>query len=404
MRIVHIEDFFHPDAGYQVNLLSRLQVLQGHEVVIVSAEMKKLPSSLTAFFGKENIDGRDEKFREKTGARIIRVPVLGYYSGRVLYNPKIFKTVNNLYPDVVFVHGSDTFIGMQYLWSSSRLRYPIVVDNHMVEMASVNKLREIFRLFYKVFVTPKILKNHIPLVRVADVDYVEKCLGVPLKTTTLLSFGTDTEYFKPDEKKKQELRKSLNIGDEDFVALYAGKLDMQKGGQFFATAIIKKLVLSKGNKIVFLIVGNTIGEYGKAVENIFGHSENRIIRFTTQAYSDLLSFYQAADIAMYPRQCSMSFFEAQSCGLPVLLEDNDVNKQRALYGNAILFKSENVGEFRQKFMEYAEMGKEKMKAMGNSSRQYVMNNYDFVPVAEKFTEVLYRAVKDFKGKREARNR
>ena len=55
MKIVHVEDFIHPEAGYQVNLLSRLQQLDGHQVTIVTAELEKIPSFLTSFFGKEDI-------------------------------------------------------------------------------------------------------------------------------------------------------------------------------------------------------------------------------------------------------------------------------------------------------------------------------------------------------------
>ena len=62
MRFVHIEDFFHPDTGYQVNLLTRLQIKQGHEVYIVAAVMDKVPAFFVNFFGKENMRERDEDF------------------------------------------------------------------------------------------------------------------------------------------------------------------------------------------------------------------------------------------------------------------------------------------------------------------------------------------------------
>jgi hypothetical protein len=77
MRIVHIEDFVHPDTGYQVNLLSRLQVRQGHEVFVVTGELDKVPTVYTQFFGKDNIEERDRRFHETTGVRIIRGPLLG---------------------------------------------------------------------------------------------------------------------------------------------------------------------------------------------------------------------------------------------------------------------------------------------------------------------------------------
>ena len=49
MRFVHVEDFFHPDAGYQLNLLARLQVKEGHEVFIIASEMSKVPDYLKSF-------------------------------------------------------------------------------------------------------------------------------------------------------------------------------------------------------------------------------------------------------------------------------------------------------------------------------------------------------------------
>jgi len=55
MKIVHIEDFFHPDAGYQVNVLAKYLKKFGHEVIVITAEMDKIPEYLTRFFGRDNI-------------------------------------------------------------------------------------------------------------------------------------------------------------------------------------------------------------------------------------------------------------------------------------------------------------------------------------------------------------
>jgi hypothetical protein len=180
MKFVHVEDFIHPEAGYQVNLLSKLQVQQGHEVYIVTAELEKIPEFLTSFFGRDNMQERDEKFYQLTGAKIIRVPLLGFYSGRAIFHPKIFKIVNSLNPDVAFIHGEDSLTGIQFIRKARKLNYPIVLDCHMLEMASMNRFRKGFRFFYKRLVTPHILKNNIPLIRVVDVDFVEKYLGIPL--------------------------------------------------------------------------------------------------------------------------------------------------------------------------------------------------------------------------------
>ena len=80
-----IEDFFHPDAGYQVNILAKYFVNFGHEVIILTAEMEKIPDELTSFFGKNNIEVADRSYEEKYGAKIIRIPIKKYYSGRCFF-------------------------------------------------------------------------------------------------------------------------------------------------------------------------------------------------------------------------------------------------------------------------------------------------------------------------------
>jgi hypothetical protein len=398
MRIVHIEDLMFPEAGYQINQLARLQVKQGHEVFIVSSELKKVPNYYTTFFGKNNVFERDNFFFKQTGAKVIRIPLLGFYSGRSIYYLKIFKIVDDLNPDALFVHGEDTLIGIQYIWRYSKLRYPLILDCHMVEMASINKFRKIYRFFYKRFIAPIIIKNKIPLIRTVDVDYVEKHLGIPLKNTTLLSFGTDTDLFKPNEEVSKNFRVKYNVDENDFVVIYAGKLDIHKGGLFLAESIKNKLETSSGRKIVFVIIGNTDGEYGKKVEYLFSKSENRIIRFPTQAYSSLPPFYQSADMALYPKQCSLSFFEVQSCGLPVVFEENEINIQRSQFNNGVTYKLDDTNDFRSKILYFAEMNRAVFANMKRDSRKYIVEKYNFIPIAQKFTDIIQNEVERFKSK------
>ena len=67
MKIVNVEDFFHPDAGYQINILSKYLVALGHEVIIITSQMDKVSTSLTSFFGKENIEEREKKYSNRYG-------------------------------------------------------------------------------------------------------------------------------------------------------------------------------------------------------------------------------------------------------------------------------------------------------------------------------------------------
>jgi len=408
MRILHVEDFIHPDAGYQVNMLARLQVLQGHDVDIVTGDMDKIPLYLTEFFGRYHhaeifpvhldfIHERDERYFRENGARIHRIPLHGFYSGRAIFHVlKLFKQVRELKPDVVFVHGEDTLTGILFILFSRWLPYPLVLDCHMLEMASRNRYREFFRMFYRQFITPIILGRKIPLIRVVDSDFVEKCLGIPLIHTHYLSLGTDTNYFQPNSEQKQRMREQLGLSPDAFVVLYAGKLDEHKGGDFFSEVLLRKLNSSTGRAVEFLIIGNAVGEYGKKVEATLAASANRIVRMPTQRYFDLAGYYQAADLAVFPKQCSMSFFEAQSCGLPVLFEENEINKMRVGDGNAFTFEPGNIDSFREKIIWLASRDPAEYMAYSQNARDYVLCRYDFVPIAQKYTELLSDTASNWK--------
>jgi len=399
MKIVHVEDFVHPDAGYQVNQLSRLQARDGHEVVIVAAELEKAPTFLTRFFGADNIPERDERFFRETGVRIVRGPVYGFYSGRALFHPRLFRIVADLEPDCVFVHSEDSLSGMFFIWLAPFLSYPLIFDSHSLEMGSVHRFKGGFRLFYRWLVAPFIVWNKIPLVRLADSNYVEECLGIPLRHTILLSFGTDTDLFRPDATSKQAFLARHGLENGTFVALYAGKLDEHKGGKFLAKALQQRLVSKTGKPIVFLIVGSTDGKYGQEVEELLASSPNRIIRMPTQRYLDLADIYKASDIALYPRQCSMSFYEAQSSGLPVLFEVNEVNEQRAGHDNALTFEPGNLDDFRAKLMALVDMPPAQHSAMAQAARAHVMEGFDFLPIARQFTEIMRKAAERFKARK-----
>lgn len=397
MKIINVEDYFIPDAGYQINIMPKYLAKFGHEVYIVTSTVEGIHKPAADFFGIDHINERDKRYTEQTGVKIIRVPpfTTKVISGRMIQSKALFKTVNNLKPDVVYVHGNDSLTGMRYL-SNPQRNYALVTDSHMLGMATQNRLNKTYYWLYRKMITPKIIRNHIPVIRTQDDPFVEKCLGIPLAQAPWISYGSDTMLFHPDAEAKKSFRAEHGISEDDFVVVYTGKLDEAKGGKLLAQAFKEKFKTKKN--VVLVAVGSTSGEYGKEVEQFFSESENRIIRFPTQKYSDLAQFYQAADLSVFAKQCSLSFYDAQACGLPVLSEDNNINVDRCSHGNGWNFKSDDVQDFRAKIEDAVNMNQNEYKKVSDCAYRFIIENYNYEDKAREYEAIVWREYQKYKDK------
>lgn len=394
MKILHWDEMFHPTFGYQINILPKYQAKKGHEVIIMtSSKIDKHPAFNT--FAKEvDIEKEDKNYSEKYGVKIIRLPIYGVVSGRVIYKPGFLKKIKNLKPDIIMCHTNDTLSSIQIARNHKYLNTPIVFDNHMLDMASKNPFNKYFKKFFKKNITPLIVQQNWKVIRTQDDSYVNKSLGIPSYLTPFISFGSDTSMFYPSLENRKKFRKENNISDNDFVVLYTGKLNESKGGKFLAKSFEKKFNTNKN--ITLVVVGNTVDEYELEVRNILGNSENKVIFFPTQRYVDLPKFYQMADISIFPKQASLSFYDAQACGLPVISEDNNVNVGRLQYDNGLNFKQDDINDFRKKILELATMNSTDFDNMRNNAYEFIKERYDYEEISNQYDKVLIEEYHRFK--------
>ena len=388
MKIVQLEDFFHPDAGYKINILSKYFARMGHETVILTAELDRMPDYLTSFFGRDNIAARDREYSERYGVQIIRRPIRAYVSGRAIFKDNLARLVNSLHPDVLYVHGNDTAAGMWILRHLKAFDCPMVMDNHMVEMASQNPLRKLYRAYYRSFITPIIIKNRIPVIRAMNDDYVERCLGVPLSLAPWISYGSDMLLFHPDKAAEAKFREANGISRDAFVVLFAGKFDESKGGMLLAELTCREIKTDR--EIVYLMIGNATGEYGAAVEKRFKDSRYRIIRLPTQKYCDLAGFYQAADVGLIAKQASLNFFDMEACGVPVLSEDNNLNRDRTPCGNGWLFRPDDADDFAARLEHIVNMDSAELEKASENAYNYVKEKYDYYKKALEYMDIIQK--------------
>lgn len=388
MKIVYVDDTFHPAFGYQSNPLAKFQQKQGHEVVIVTVSKDQIYASFRNFGATEDTVEKDDEYYTKiSGVKVIRIPTKGYFMNRAVISPEMFKAVRDQNPDVVFVHCAETLTAMRFLMH--RKEWPLMFDSHMLPMASKSKYAGLFEAGYRAVFRRIIENNHYYVIRTQDDDYVNSHLGIRSELTPYISFGTDTILFQPSSEAREKFRKENGISENDFVVIYTGKLTEAKGGKFLAETFKKKFDVP----VTLVCVGTPPdSDYGREVQELLSESENRVIMFPTQRYMDLASYYQMADLSIFPKQCSMSFFDAQACGLPIVSEGNNINLERCSHGNGMNFEPENVEDFREKIKMFALMDKQTMAEYKNNSREYITSNFDYNAIAEEYTYYLEKSV------------
>lgn len=98
----------------------------------------------------KNIDKKDTEFTKEAGVKSNRLKAKDRLSGRAIccYG-EFVKTTKQIKADLVFFYSKDTLIAMQYLSDLRNKKSEFVMDCHMLEMTSKNKLANFYRFLHK---------------------------------------------------------------------------------------------------------------------------------------------------------------------------------------------------------------------------------------------------------------
>jgi glycosyltransferase involved in cell wall biosynthesis len=394
MKIALFEDFFHPKAGYNINILSKYLSRAGHEIFIFTSEINKSPKRLINFFDVSNIEEKDFEFSHRHNVTIIRLKTLFFYSGRSIIRLKYLETIKKFSPDLLFISGNDTYVGILLTLLYPKLGIPLLFNSSMVEMASENRFSKIFRLFYKKFITPLIIKHNILTIRTQDDPYVMKFLGIPSELAPFIPYGIDLELFKPTDN-NNAIREELGIPNNAFVIIYAGKLDESKGFSILFESLM--FPFKDRRNLYFLIIGDSDKIISAKLNDLTISSSNNIIHFPTQHYERLSNFYAMSDLAIFPKQISLSFFNAQGCGLPVIAEKNNVNIDRLSHGNGLVFESGNAYDLIQKMKYIIDLDDKEYSRLSENAIKYVVENFDYNKLVLLYVDVFEMVIKNYRN-------
>lgn len=163
------------------------------------------------------------------------------------------------------------------------------------------------------------MATDITLVSASERDFLNKegvlkpNRGVVLGAGSIC--GVDLERFKPNPNLRAEFRKELNINEDDFVFLYLGRLQRDKGLNVLKEAYLQ--VRRKTDKIMhIIIVGPDEDNLGEALYRDIG--SDVILKAYTDRPEDYISISDVLLLPSFREGFGMVLIEAAAMGVPAI--------------------------------------------------------------------------------------
>jgi len=384
MKIVHIIEHFQPELGYQETFLCKEHAKLGHEVYMVTSDRC---SNETYKTNKHILINRikGNGFFKEEGISVYRLRTFELPHFVWLFG--LERTIKYIDPDLIIVHTipNITAIRLAFL-KNKQSKFKLIYDDHMVFKASISKLSILYPVF-KIFISPLIQRKASAFVAVATTcaTFMNKKYGIPLNKITILPLGADNELFHFDDFARQDLRKRYLVDDE-VLFVYAGKIIPEKGPHLLIDAATH--MKKNNNKFKILLVGRGPKDYLNAMKQriTITNNEQYFIWQDTVPNRELYKIYSAGDVAVWPRQCSLSMLEAMAVGLPVIISDGSEVTERLRWDNGFSFRADDTEDLVRQMEKL--LDPVLRKRMGENGRRKVGNEFNWKFIASQFIELV----------------
>ena len=197
------------------------------------------------------------------------------------------------------------------------------------------------------------------------------------------SNGIDTAFFSPDQVTEIErvtLREKLNIQPDDFVFVFVGRIDSDKGINELIKAFSElQTVENKPAGIKLLLVGGLENDLDPLnPETLAEINQNKDI-ISVGFQQDVRSFFAIADALVFPSYREgfpNVVMQAGAMGLPSIVSDINGCNEIIIEGeNGLIIPSKNVEKLKEKMLTLAKDKNLYTKLKGNS-RRMIENRYE----------------------------
>lgn len=362
MKIVHIcfGNFYVEGMGYQENIITKMHAYAGHEVYVLTSDF--------AFNGKGEAIKKDKtEYVNEFGVKVKVLKRCTDFFARYGKFEGLYDELVSLKPDIIFVHCGNFLSFNDVIKYCKKTGCTMYLDQHSDYYncpVKTIKQKIIFKGLYGHF-----MRKAIPYTKKYwgvtpwRCEFLRDVYKIPEEKIDLLIMGGDDDkiHFEKMPELRNEVRKELNLLEDDFVITTGGKLDRAKN-----IHLLMQAVTEMDKKVKLIVFGSPNSEMQKEITEL---AKDEHIRFLEWIPADkVYDYFLASDLCVFPGTHSVLWEQACACGVPSLFKYWEGMRHVSVNGNADYLYNNSKDEIKEKINELFK-DKEKYAAMKTAAEE-----------------------------------
>jgi glycosyltransferase involved in cell wall biosynthesis len=207
-------------------------------------------------------------------------------------------------------------------------------------------------------------------------DVAVRFFGVTRGRIDVCPLGVDTELFRPNNGERGSrdriaLRRRLGFSDSEIICVYSGRFTEDKNPLLLAKAVAQ--LVHRGEAFRGLFVGD--GIQAEAIQ-----AQPGCVTHPFVPVQELGDFFRAAEIGVWPTQESTSMLDAAACGLPIVVNDTLLAKER-IAGNGITYRLNDLEDLVRALLSLRDANAR--KNLGDAGATRMANQFSWAAIAQR---------------------
>ncbi len=301
-------------------------------------------------------------------------------------------------PDIVIATSPQLLVGLSGWWLSFIRRIPFVFEVRDLwpeSLTAVGIGGEDSLLHRSLARIARFLYDHADRIVVVSPAFKDRLIEdwrVPSDKISIVANGVETNLFSPLAPSTRNIREELHLEDK-FIASYIGTMGNAHGLDTLLTAASE--LQTRQPSVAFLLIGEGAEKQRiKAQAQALGLTNVRFV--DQQPREQIPAFIAASDVCLvllkktdvFKTVIPTKMLEFMSCARPVILGVDGQARQIVEDAHAgIVIEPENAGALVSAIDELLSNPELRLK-MGNSGRDYIVQNFSRTKTAEAYIYVL----------------